>query len=484
MTPKRVLLRRRSSLLPPPPPCSAGCGLLGRPGPGRSTTPSTRSCSTRSSRSSRRRPASRSSCATARTSSWPTSSSQEGDASPADVFLTENSPAMTLVDNAGLFAAGRRGHAGADPGRSTSRRPATGSASPPARRSLVYNTDSRCRGRAARLDPGLRRAGVEGPGRASPRPAPTSRRSSAPSSQLEGEEATADWLAGPGRQRHGLRATTRRHEAVNAGEVDAGIIYHYYWYRDQAESGENSDNVAAALLRQPGPGRLRQHLRRRRARRRATPGGRPAVRRVPHQRPRASRRSPTPTRWSTRSTPRSPSTPRSSRSTSSSRPQVDLADAQRPEGHRADAGGRAALTPRSHAAADATAAGPADGPTAPAPAAARRPGSRSRCSRWSRSASSSSTPSLIGPAEAWELLVRPRVGELLLEHRPAGSSAAMLTQLVLGVGARLAGRAHRPARAGGSGTPARRAARGPGVRQQLRLGLAHRTASRATPARC
>ena len=29
---------------------------------------------------------------------------QEGDASPADVFLTENSPAMTLVDGAGLFA--------------------------------------------------------------------------------------------------------------------------------------------------------------------------------------------------------------------------------------------------------------------------------------------------------------------------------------------------------------------------------------------
>ena len=28
----------------------------------------------------------------------------EGDKSPADVFLTENSPAMTLVENAGLFA--------------------------------------------------------------------------------------------------------------------------------------------------------------------------------------------------------------------------------------------------------------------------------------------------------------------------------------------------------------------------------------------
>src|ERR671913_657537 len=29
---------------------------------------------------------------------------QEGSASPADVFLTENSPAMTLVSDAGLFA--------------------------------------------------------------------------------------------------------------------------------------------------------------------------------------------------------------------------------------------------------------------------------------------------------------------------------------------------------------------------------------------
>ena len=29
---------------------------------------------------------------------------QEGAASPADVFLTENSPAMALVDTAGLFA--------------------------------------------------------------------------------------------------------------------------------------------------------------------------------------------------------------------------------------------------------------------------------------------------------------------------------------------------------------------------------------------
>jgi iron(III) transport system substrate-binding protein len=29
---------------------------------------------------------------------------QEGSASPADVFLTENSPAMSLVESKGLFA--------------------------------------------------------------------------------------------------------------------------------------------------------------------------------------------------------------------------------------------------------------------------------------------------------------------------------------------------------------------------------------------
>ena len=45
----------------------------------------------------------------------------EGDDSPADVFLTENSPAMSIVDNAGLFTGGLRGGARADPRASTSR---------------------------------------------------------------------------------------------------------------------------------------------------------------------------------------------------------------------------------------------------------------------------------------------------------------------------------------------------------------------------
>src|SRR4051812_7235306 len=38
-------------------------------------------------------------------SGLPTQFAREGSASPADVFLPENSPAMVLVENAGLFAA-------------------------------------------------------------------------------------------------------------------------------------------------------------------------------------------------------------------------------------------------------------------------------------------------------------------------------------------------------------------------------------------
>ena len=75
------------------------------------------------------------------TSSWPTSSSRRARRSPADVFLTENSPAMSLVDSKGLFAQLDDEDAGAGAGAVLARRAATGWGSPPDRRSLVYNTD-------------------------------------------------------------------------------------------------------------------------------------------------------------------------------------------------------------------------------------------------------------------------------------------------------------------------------------------------------
>ena len=52
---------------------------------------------------------------------------------------------------------------------------------------------------------------------------------------------------------------------MNTGEIQGGIIYHYYWYGDQAETGANSKNVAAVYFGNQDPGAFRQRLGRRRA---------------------------------------------------------------------------------------------------------------------------------------------------------------------------------------------------------------------------
>ena len=135
---------------------------------------------------------------------------QEGAASPADVFLTENSPAMTLVVRA----------------RACSRRwtrdtlaqvPAAVRASTKdwigfAARStvLVYNP-SWCRQAqlpASMMD--LADPRVEGQGRHRRRPAPTSRRSSARCSRSRARTATSAWLKGLKANAQGLPATTSR----------------------------------------------------------------------------------------------------------------------------------------------------------------------------------------------------------------------------------------------------------------------------------
>ena len=43
-------------------------------------------------------------------------------------------------------------------------------------------------------------------------------------------------------------------QGVNAGEVDGGIIYHYYWYRDQAKTKENSGNAKLLFFDDQDPG--------------------------------------------------------------------------------------------------------------------------------------------------------------------------------------------------------------------------------------
>jgi iron(III) transport system substrate-binding protein len=43
-------------------------------------------------------------------------------------------------------------------------------------------------------------------------------------------------------------------KAVNAGEVPVGIMYHYYWYRDQAGDQEGSANTQLHYFGEQDPG--------------------------------------------------------------------------------------------------------------------------------------------------------------------------------------------------------------------------------------
>jgi len=72
--------------------------------------------------------------------------------------------------------------------------------------------------------------------------------------ELEGEDATRAWLAGIKANGTVYDGNNVVLESVNSGESEVGIIYHYYWYRDQEESGEVSDNSALYFFGNQDPG--------------------------------------------------------------------------------------------------------------------------------------------------------------------------------------------------------------------------------------
>jgi iron(III) transport system substrate-binding protein len=176
----------------------------------------------------------------------------EGDASPADVFLTENSPAMAAVERAGLFADLEPETLNQVP---EQYRPPTGKWTGVAARTtvFVYNTDRLRPDQLPRSMLDLQRP--EWKGRWGAPPArPDFQAIVAALLQLEGEATTAQWLAGMKANAVLEDNNVSTLEAVNAGELDGGIIYHYYWYRDQAETKEISANTALHYFRNQDPG--------------------------------------------------------------------------------------------------------------------------------------------------------------------------------------------------------------------------------------
>ena len=72
--------------------------------------------------------------------------------------------------------------------------------------------------------------------------------------ELEGEAATAQWLDAMKANAVPYNNNIDTLKAVNAGEVDGGIIYHYYWYRDQSKTKEISGNTALHYFKNQDPG--------------------------------------------------------------------------------------------------------------------------------------------------------------------------------------------------------------------------------------
>lgn len=177
---------------------------------------------------------------------------QEGDASPADVFLTENSPAMTQVENAGLFA-------DIDAATTTqvpaAYRPSTNKWTGIAARStvLVYDKSKLSEDQLPKSMLDLAKPEWKGKWAASPSGADFQAIVSA-LLELKGEAATEEWLKGMKENVKPYKGNSTAMKAVNAGEVDAALIYHYYFIGDQAKTGENSKNVAQHYFKNQDPG--------------------------------------------------------------------------------------------------------------------------------------------------------------------------------------------------------------------------------------
>lgn len=177
---------------------------------------------------------------------------QEGKASPADVFLTENSPSMVLVDNAGLFAPlDRTTLQQVD----TAYQPAHGRWTGIAARSTVfaYNPAKLNASKLPHSIMDLAKPEWKGRWGASPAGADFQAIVSAMLA-LKGEKATLDWLKAMKTNAVIYKGNSTVLKAINAGQIEGGIIYHYYRFVDQAKTGENSKNTALYYFKHQDPG--------------------------------------------------------------------------------------------------------------------------------------------------------------------------------------------------------------------------------------
>ena len=177
---------------------------------------------------------------------------QEGSASPADVFLTENSPSMVLVDNANLFAPLDSDTLKQVP---AEYRPAHGRWIGIAARStvFVYNPAKLSEQQLPKSLMDLAKPEWKGRWAASPSGADFQAIVSAMLA-LKGEQATLEWLKAMKANFVAYKGNSTVMKAVNAGQIDGGVIYHYYRFVDQSKTGENSKNTQLYYFKHQDPG--------------------------------------------------------------------------------------------------------------------------------------------------------------------------------------------------------------------------------------
>jgi len=177
---------------------------------------------------------------------------QEGSASPADVFLTENSPSMVLVDNANLFAPLDADTLKQVP---AEYRPAHGRWIGIAARStvFVYNPAKLSEQQLPKSLMDLAKPEWKGRWAASPSGADFQAIVSAMLA-LKGEKATLEWLKAMKTNFVAYKGNSTVMKAVNAGQIDGGVIYHYYRFVDQSKTGENSKNTQLYYFKHQDPG--------------------------------------------------------------------------------------------------------------------------------------------------------------------------------------------------------------------------------------
>src|SRR5262249_12565405 len=72
--------------------------------------------------------------------------------------------------------------------------------------------------------------------------------------ELKGEEETLKWLKAMKANAIPFRGNGVAMKAVNADQADGAVIYHYYYFGDQAKTGENSNKLGVHYFRHKDPG--------------------------------------------------------------------------------------------------------------------------------------------------------------------------------------------------------------------------------------